>query len=148
MTRSEASTAAADRPVTLVVDGERVGLGDAPTRTVGDSFLCASGERWRGEWRGVPVEWLLDRAPEAEAATHLRVHGAGDHVACVSLADAIGGVVALERIDGHLSAPDRPRFVAPDIAAARTVKSVERLEPVTLAPGEDADAYEALATVD
>jgi len=148
MGRSESPPAG--RTVTLGDDehGVAVDVADAPERTVTDSFLCASGERWRGEWRGVPVEWLLERAPEGGEATHLRVHGAGGHVACVSLADALGGVLAVERGDGALSASDRPRFVAPGVVAARTVKAVDRLEPVELAPGEDPEAYEALAAVD
>ncbi|AZH24359.1 molybdopterin-dependent oxidoreductase [Haloplanus aerogenes] len=136
--------------VTLVAGDDRrvVDPADAPWRTVTDSFLCASGERWGGEWRGVPVAWLLERAPGDDAATHLRIHGAGDHVACVSLADALGGVLAVERGDDRLPPADRPRFVAPGVVAARTVKAVRRLELIELAPDEDAEAYEALANVD
>lgn len=135
--------------VRLVADGERVvDIADAPTRTIADSFLCASGERWGGEWRGVPLAWVLERAPGGDGATHLRIHGVGGHVACVSLADALGGVLAVERADGPLPATDRPRFVAPGVVAARTVKAVGRLELIELAPGEDREAYEDLAAVD
>jgi len=144
------SARSADDGLTLVAAGRRrvVELADAPRRTVTDSFLCASGERWGGEWRGVPVAWLLERAPGDGTATHLRIHGTGDHVACVPLADALGGVLATERDDGHLPVADRPRFVAPGVVAARTVKAVRRLELIALAPDEDAEAYEALANVD
>ena len=47
-----------------------------------------------------------------------------------------------------LPVADRPRFVAPGVVAARTVKAVQRLELIELAPDEDAEAYEALANVD
>lgn len=138
--------------ITIVGDDGRrvVEPADAPRRTVTDSFLCASGTRWCGEWQGIPIEWCLERTPDddGDEATHVRIHGAGDHVACVSLADAFGGVLATERSDDRLPTADRPRFVAPGIAAARTVKAVRRLELVELAPGEDAEAYEVLATVD
>jgi len=136
--------------VTLVAgdDHRVVDPSDAPRRTVRDSFLCASGERWTDEWRGVPVAWLLERAPGDGAATHLRIHGAGDHVACVSLAAAFDGVLAVERGADGLAPADRPRFVAPGIVAARTVKAVRRLELIALAPDEDAEAYESLAGVD
>jgi len=137
-------------PITLVAGADRrvVDPSDAPRRTVTDSFLCASGERWRGEWRGIPVAWVLERAPGDGEATHLRIRGAGDHVACVSLADAFEGVLAVERIDGRLPTTDRPRFIAPGVVAMRTVKAVRRVELLELAPDEDAAAYEALAAVD
>jgi len=141
----------ADAPRVTLVAGENrrvVDPADAPRRTVRDSFLCASGERWTDEWRGVPVPWLLERAPGDGEATHLRIHGAGDHVACVSLAAAFDGVLAVERGADSLPPADRPRFVAPGIVAARTVKAVRRLELVALAPDEDAEAYESLAGVD
>ena len=147
MARSEAAPDALPGRVRLG-DDHTVALADAPERTVADTFLCASGERWGGEWRGVPVAWLLERAPDSDGATHCRVHGAGGHVACVSLVDAIDGVLTVERVDGRMPVSSRPRFVAPGIVAARTVKAVERLEPVALAPGEDVEAYEDLATVD
>ena len=47
--------------------------------------------------------------------------------------DALSGRVRLD--DDH-------------VVAARTVKAVERLEPVALAPGEGIEAYEDPATVD
>jgi len=66
----------------------------------------------------------------------------------VSLAAAFDGVLAVERTEKRLPPADRPRFVAPGVVAARTVKAVRRLELIELAPDEDAEAYESLATVD
>lgn len=148
MARSE-SPPAEGHCVTL--DGAGVvGLRDAPRTTVSASFRCASGERWTGEWRGVPVAWLLDHLPEGCEATHLRVHGPDGHVVCVSLADAMGGVLAEARLDGPARAPDDgwPRFVAPRIVGARTVKAVRRLEPIALPARADVEAYETLATAE
>jgi len=42
----------------------------------------------------------------------------------------------------------RVRLDDDHVVAARTVKAVERLEPVALAPGEGIEAYEDPATVD
>ncbi|WP_251341487.1 molybdopterin-dependent oxidoreductase [Haloplanus halophilus] len=141
------SEAAADRRVTLDGVGP-VDLGAAPRTAVSASFRCASGDRWTGEWRGVPVGWVLDRLPEGCPATHLRIHGPDEHVACVALADAVGGVLAEARVDGPARAGDGgwPRFVAPRIVGARTVKRVRRLEPVALAAGERIEEYERLET--
>lgn len=154
MARSETRAAAATADLTLVApDGSEraVSTAAAPTADVSASFLCASGERWGGAWRGVPVAWLIERVPDggdAAAATHLRVHGAGDHVACVSLPDALAGVLATERRDGRLDPADAPRFVAPGVVAARTVKGVTRLELRALRPGEEPEEHERLAVPD
>jgi len=127
-----------------------VDLGAAPRTAVSASFRCASGERWTGEWRGVPVTWVLDHLPESCEATHLRVHGPDGHVVCVALADAVGGILAEARLDGPPRAPGGgwPRFVAPRITGTRTVKEVRRLEPVTLAAGADVEEYETLGPAD
>lgn len=148
MARSESPPVEGGEQVTL--DGAGVvGLGDAPRTTVNASFRCASGERWTGEWRGVPVAWLLDRLPETCEATHLRVHGPDGHVACVVLADAIGGILAESRLDGPARSDDGwPRFVAPRVVGARTVREVRRLEPLTLAAGADVEAYETIGPAD
>ncbi|MFB6195749.1 MAG: molybdopterin-dependent oxidoreductase [Haloplanus sp.] len=153
MARSERPAPASGSPrITLVGDGERVvGAGDwrdAPWETVTASFRCASGERWTGEWHGVPVEWYLDRAPGGDAATHLRIGSADGHVACVSLADAIRGVLAVgRRDDATLPVEDRPRFIAPGVVGARTVRSVRRLELVILDPDDHVEEYESLNPV-
>ncbi|MFB6101551.1 MAG: molybdopterin-dependent oxidoreductase [Haloplanus sp.] len=133
--------------VTLVGDGERVieVPSDAPERAVTASLQCSTGTRWTDEWRGVPVAWLLERAPGGDEATHLRVHGPDDHVVCVPLTDALDGVLAVERTDGRLAASARPRFVAPCVGGTRSVKAVERLELVALSPGDEAASYESLA---
>lgn len=104
---------------------------------------CSSGDREAGEWRGIRVADLLERAEPADWATHLVVTGADDYRVCVPLTDALDALVAVERLD----APDDgslPRFLGTYVGGTRSVKRVRRLETVALAPDEDASAYEEL----
>lgn len=106
-------------------------------------YRCASGERWGGLWRGLPVARLLDLAPVGDRATHLLVEG-GDVTACVPVATAIDGLLAFERDDRRLPPGERaPRFLAPGIESIRTVKGVERIAGRRLAAGEDRAAHES-----
>lgn len=73
-----------------------------------------------------------DRSPGTESA------GADERDRA---ADATGGADAGGDRDG---ASGLPRFVAPAISGTRTVKRVERIEPVTLDPAEDPEGYEDL----
>jgi len=107
-------------------------------------FLCASGERWGGVWRGVPVATLLDRSdvdvdPEA---THVRV-AADEYAACVPIRTALDAVLAVERAGELLPPTRRPRFVA-RVDAGRTVRGVRELEFLRRGPDEDPQEYEEL----
>jgi len=107
-------------------------------------FLCASGERWGGAWRGVPVATLLDRSdvdvdPEA---THVRV-AADEYAVCVPVRTALDAVMAVERAGELLPPTRRPRFVA-SVEAGRTVRGVRELEFLRLGPDEDPQEYEEL----
>lgn len=107
------------------------------------AIVCSSGDRETGEWRGIRVGDLLDRADPAADATHLMVTGADDYQVCVPLADTLEALLAVARLD----APDDgalPRFLGTGVGGTRSVKRVRRLETVSLAPGEDAAAYEDL----
>ena len=109
--------------------------------------VCSSGDRETGEWRGVPVDALLERADPAEAATHLVVTGADGYRVCVPLAAGLEALLALERVD----APDDgslPRFLGPAVEGTRSVKLVRRLETVSLGPDDDPEAYEELLLED
>ncbi|WP_276259545.1 molybdopterin-dependent oxidoreductase [Haloglomus litoreum] len=110
-------------------------------------YRCGSGDRWGGWWRGVPVGRLLDLADVDGTATHLVVaSGGGDYTACVPLRVALDGVLALERDGDRLPLGERaPRLVAPDLDSIRTVKGVERVRAVRLAPDEDRDERESFA---
>ncbi|MFC7325346.1 molybdopterin-dependent oxidoreductase [Halorubrum rutilum] len=111
---------------------------------VEEEFLCASGERWGGAWRGVPVAALLDRSdvdvdPEA---THVRVAADG-YAVCVPVRTALDAVLAVERAGEPLPPARRPRFVA-SVDAGRTVRGVRELEFLRLGPDEDPQEHEEL----
>jgi len=113
-------------------------------RTASHDVVCSSGDRNAGVWRGVDVGALLERAAPADGATHLVVTGADDYRVCVPLTAALGGLLAVERLDE--ADASLPRFLAPTVSGTRSVKRVRRLEPVALAPGEDRSRYEALTS--
>jgi DMSO/TMAO reductase YedYZ molybdopterin-dependent catalytic subunit len=119
-------------------------LDDRALERVEEEFLCASGERWGGVWRGVPVAALLDR-PDVDVdpeATHVRV-GADGYAVCVPIRTALDGVLAVEREGEPLPPARRPRFVAP-VDAGRTVRGVRELRFLRLGPDEEPQDYEEL----
>jgi len=119
-------------------------LDDAALETAAEEFLCASGERWGGTWRGVTVGALLDR-PDVTVdpdATHVRVAADG-YAVCVPLRTALDAVLAVERGGEALPVARAPRFVAP-VDAGRTVKGVRELRFLRLAPEETPQDYEEL----
>lgn len=108
---------------------------------------CSSGDRERSEWRGIPLGDLLERTTPAADATHLLVTGADGYRICLPLVDTLEALLAVERCDR----PDDgsiPRFIGPGVEGTRSVKRVERLETVALAPGENPSEYEALPELD
>lgn len=132
-----------ERPLTFGYD-DLVALSDSSLTA---SFLCGSGERWGGTWHGVAVRTLLDAADPSPATTHLTVEGRGDYAACLPVADALDGVVALRREEGGPLGDSVPtRLVVPGIAAARTVRDVRRIVAETLGPGDDPEARERRVT--
>ncbi|QZP39804.1 molybdopterin-dependent oxidoreductase (plasmid) [Halobaculum magnesiiphilum] len=108
-------------------------------------YMCASGERWGGVWRGVPIAAVLEVADvDLDGdATHLRVAAAGDYAVCVPVATALSAHLAIER-DGDPLPPERgPRFLA-RVDAGKTVKAVRELELLRLDPSDDPEEYENL----
>ncbi|GAA0204590.1 molybdopterin-dependent oxidoreductase [Halobaculum roseum] len=108
-------------------------------------YLCASGERWGGVWRGVPVAAVLEAAGvDIDGdATHLRVVDAGDYAVCVPVATALSAHLAVERDCDPLPPERGPRFLA-RVDAGKTVKSVRELELLRLDPSDDPEEYENL----
>lgn len=102
-------------------------------------FECASGDWIEREWVGVPVLELLDAADIPGETTHVLFESDSGERACVPLTDLDGAIVAVGDGDGL------PRFVSPHVIGPRTVKRLERIRPVSLAPEEDREAYEELA---
>jgi DMSO/TMAO reductase YedYZ molybdopterin-dependent catalytic subunit len=118
-------------------------LSALPLTSVSASFLCGSGERWSGRWRGPALSALLERAGPAPETTHVLVEGAGGYVACVSVATAFDGVIALDRAaDGPLGRRFPTRLVVPGVEAARTVKDVRRVAATALPPDQSPAAVE------
>lgn len=155
MTRAGRRTADApngDVPVGGVVVEGRVSaptafedrdLRDRAWATVACEFRCASGERFRGRWRGPRLGPLLEDAGVAGDVTHVGVV-AGEYAACVPVRLAVDAVLTLERDGDPLDPGVTPRFVHPDIDSARAVKGVERVETVRLGPGTDRSEHESL----
>lgn len=103
------------------------------TTTVACTFRCSSGDRFSGEWRGVRVADLLHDAPPE--TTHVRAVSADGYRAPVAVRDALGAIVATERLDRD---PDGlPRLVGERVPGPRTVRNLIRIEPVSLPPGAD-----------
>jgi DMSO/TMAO reductase YedYZ molybdopterin-dependent catalytic subunit len=112
-------------------------LSALPQTSVTASFLCGSGERWSGRWRGPPLSVLLERADPSPETTHVLVEGAGGYVACIPVASALDGVIALGRAaDDSLGRTFPTRLVVPGVEAARTVKDVRRVAATVLASDE------------
>lgn len=105
------------------------------------SIDCASGDSETGEWVGIRVGALLDRAGVDETATHLLVTGVDGYRVCVPLTDSLDALLAVSRRD--ISDDDTlPRLVGTSIEGTRSVGQVTRIEPVRLDPGEAEDRYE------
>lgn len=105
----------------------------AGTVAVTCRYRCATGTAFGGEWRGVPVAPLLDRAPPD--ATHVRAESRDGYRAVVPVREALDAVVATTRVDG----PDEglPRLVGDDLDSAHTVRDLDALVPVALPPDAD-----------
>ncbi|WP_128904465.1 molybdopterin-dependent oxidoreductase [Halorubrum amylolyticum] len=146
--RGEGPDAASPIAVRLrgLADGTVVcdAVDDGELERVEEEFLCASGERWGGVWRGLPVAALLDRPDVAidPEATHVRV-GANGYAVCVPIRTALDAVLAVERAGDPLPPARRPRFVAP-VDAGRTVRGVRELRFLRLGPSEEPRDYEDL----
>lgn len=125
------------------VEGRR--LREMDRERIEREYLCASGERWGGVWRGVPVATILDEADLDidGAVTHLRVVARGGYAVCVPVATALDAHLAVER-DGDILPEERgPRFLA-RVDAGKTVKGVRELELLRIDPDGDPDDYENL----
>jgi len=122
-----------------------------------DSFRiqCHSGRVREGRWGGPSVPRLLDAADAPPETTHLVIAARDGYRACVTLQDALDGLLALDceerRVvqapeDGEEGPdgepPTLPRFLA-DVDPARTVQGVTAIDPVALGRAEDRSTYES-----
>lgn len=103
-------------------------------------FTCSSGDRFGGRWRGHPLEGLLAGDTLPAETTHLVLRSADGFQVCVPLADALEGMLATD-FDGD-PCTGAPRFVAPGLEGARTIKRVSVIEPISLQPGDAPESFE------
>jgi DMSO/TMAO reductase YedYZ molybdopterin-dependent catalytic subunit len=120
-----------------------------PTTAERITVACATGTRRTAEWRGVPLAAVLDAVAPPET-THLRLHAHDGHTVCVPVTDALDGLLAVERDGVPLAATEEyaVRFLAPGIDGSRTVKGVDRVEPLSLSADADRERYESLCLDD
>ena len=103
---------------------------------------CGSGDRIGGHWRGIELVELLDGL-DADA-THLLVESEDGFRACVPIADAVEGILAVDRLDTDFFPEGLPRLVAPSLSGTRLVRRVASIEGKRLSPSEDPEAFEDL----
>lgn len=108
-------------------------------------YVCASGDRFGGRWRGIPIPELIATSEIDPDATHLLVESDDGFRVCVAISDALGGILALERLDGT---DELPRLIAPRIDGTRTIKRVRRIEGRRLAPEDDREDIERITISD
>lgn len=122
-------------------------LAALPMREREYEIVCSTGDRYTEPWYGVPVPAVLEAAPTSMPleTTHLLVDSDDGHRACVDVATALEGLLAVGKRGEALAdaAGHDTRFVAA-VEGPRTVKGVTRLEAAVLEPGEDPEAYEEL----
>ncbi|MFB6130378.1 MAG: molybdopterin-dependent oxidoreductase [Salinigranum sp.] len=96
---------------------------------------CSSGRLIGDRWRGVGLASLIDAADAPPETTHLRVTATDDYRTHVELARAMRGLLAL---DGESSSPATlPRLIVPGTGGGQAVKSVSKIEFLSLDPGDD-----------
>lgn len=98
------------------------------TVTVSCRYQCHSGDTFSGEWCGVRLGDLLDRA--APGTTHVRAVSEDGYYALIPVIDALDAVVATDRSDAD--PVGLPRVVGDALESSWTVRRLARLEPVAL----------------
>jgi hypothetical protein len=134
-----------------LVGGRRVvlpvsGLSGLPTAERDVTVACASGERYRARYCGVPVLDLLSCATLPDDTTHLLVEGDDGYRVTVPVGDALDALVALGRDGTPLvrRGAEAPRFVASAVDGSRMVSGVRLLAALTLPAAADPERLERL----
>ncbi len=130
--------------------GEPTVLAEAELRAVETTertveVRCASGRRSESTWVGVPLAAVVERADVPPETTHLVVADGDGYRSRVEVGRALECLLAFGRDGAPVESEDRPRLVGPGLAGVRAVKGVETIAPVSLAPGEDPEAFETPA---
>ena len=121
-------------------------VADLPWHERAATIECTSGEQYDATWGGVDLLDALERVGVPEATTHVVVASADGYRVCLDLPTALGSLLVFVRDDAALteSRPYASRLLLPRGNGPRSVKAVERVAAVALAPGEDPQAYEHL----
>lgn len=101
-------------------------------------FECASGDWKEREWTGLPVLDLVATADVPGETTHVQFEGANGEQACIPLADLEDAIIAVGDDE------EFPRFVSRHVLGPRTIKTLTRVRPLSLAAGEDRADHEDL----
>ncbi|MFW5918575.1 MAG: molybdopterin-dependent oxidoreductase [archaeon] len=148
MTDSSVKRFRVAEPVTVVgerelrLTAETVEPFETTARTI--EVVCATGNRYVAEWRGIGIGDLCDAVDAPLEITHLVVESRDGYRIAVPILDGVDGVLAFEK-DGRPVGETNPyhnRFVAPDVEGERDVKGVSRIEFHALDPDDDPDALE------
>jgi DMSO/TMAO reductase YedYZ molybdopterin-dependent catalytic subunit len=104
-------------------------------------YVCASGDRFGGRWRGISLSELVAESEIAPDSTHLLVESDDGFRVCVEILDLLDGILATERLD---SSDELSRLIAPAIDGTRTIKRVARIEGRRLASEDDPEDLERI----
>jgi DMSO/TMAO reductase YedYZ molybdopterin-dependent catalytic subunit len=104
-------------------------------------YVCASGNRFGGRWRGISLSELIAGSEIRDETTHLLVESDDGFRVCVAIFDLLDGILATERLD---SSDELPRLIAPAIDGTRTIKRVARIEGRRLDPEDDSEDLERI----
>lgn len=151
----EAWSLQVDGAVEQVLEFDTTDLSKLELRTVSDDFFCIEGWTAEGlEWRGVPVETLINRAQPITGVAYGLVHGMDEDYACGFTLERLShGLLALE-LDGEPLPVEHggpTRLVLPDEESDcyESVKWVTQIEILDQPPTErDTAADTALARID
>ena len=111
---------------------------------------CNSGDHYTATWRGVSLADTLELAAIPGETTHVVVASSDGYRVCIDVETAADALLAFFQDGRPLAAAEayESRFVSDGVDGPRTAKDVERIEAVTLEPGEDPEAYENLLLMD
>ena len=109
------------------------------------TYECSSGDRITGRWRGIILECVLDELALPDNTTHLLVEASDGHKTCLDIHSAYDALLAFERLDrNEPHDAGFPRLLPSGLEGPRSLKWVDRIRPLHLAPGDRPEAYEPL----